>query len=291
MLRYFNKKNLEQLSKGVAATLAVPFGKKIEKAVSTIIDDTSPTAYDAKIDEIYNQTHIGGGNHRLFDGSHTPSAMWEKVKEALPDDSRTDEIKNYFLSMFKDLQTVKGIPLTNIENKASYDQAVQSLSGTFGISKSWFHDILTVNLSEFFSTTIGVMAFIFKWKEREKKEFTQLASALLTAAAVGANPFLFIVSLISLGSSYTKVKRKKDFQKNFIKGTLGMGSFILAASMFSSPLLGLVFGICVAITVKKKLDTIDEQEIIKWVKNKFKEHKELIIGAAAGVGIASLTGI
>ena len=48
------------------------------------------------IDKIYNTTGIGSYSHRLFDESHSPLAMWEKVKATLPDDSRTEEIKNYF---------------------------------------------------------------------------------------------------------------------------------------------------------------------------------------------------
>ena len=47
--------------------------------------------YDAKIDEFYNATHIGGFTHRHFDGSHTPLQMWEKVKEALPDDTNFED--------------------------------------------------------------------------------------------------------------------------------------------------------------------------------------------------------
>lgn len=290
MLYFFKKKNLNKIAASLAATFAIPFGNRIEKAVVHIVDE-SPTLYDAKIDEIYNATHIGGGNHRLFDESHSPILMWEKVKATLPNDYRTEEISNYFFSLIKDMQTIKGIPLFNIDNKAAYDQAVQKMSSTFSIKKSWFADALTINLSEFFVTTVGVLAFFYKWKEREKEEFADLASTLLTAAAVGANPFLFVASLISLGASFTKDKKKKNFKKGSIRGFFGMGSFFLAAAVFKTPLLGLIFGLCISLTVRKILKNIPEKEIIFWIKEEFKKHKKLIIGVGVGVGVTSLTGL
>tara|TARA_Y100001958_G_C21133401_1_gene474093 strand:+ start:110 stop:991 length:882 start_codon:yes stop_codon:yes gene_type:complete len=293
MLRYFKKKNFNKLVKAVAVLPALPFGKKLEKSVGYVIDEKA-TVYDDYVDRIYNATHIGGPNHRLFDGSHSPLAMWEKIKETLPDDSRTEEIKNYVISMVKDMQTIKGIPLVNIDNKETYDKVVNSLSLNFGIKKSWFSDMLTINLAEFFVSTLGVLAFIYSWNEREKKEFADLSSTLITSAAFTANPFLFVASLISLGCSYTKAKTKKLKRENIrgmIKGFAGMGSFFMAFSVFSTPLFGLIFGICVATTVRKSLNLIPEKEIKKWIKNKYKKNEKIIKGAAIGVGVAWLTGV
>ena len=89
MLRYFKKKNYEKLVKALAVLPALPFGKKLEKSVGHVIDDT-PTVYDDYVDRIYNATRIGGPDHRMFDDSHSPIAMWEKIKNTLPDDSRTE---------------------------------------------------------------------------------------------------------------------------------------------------------------------------------------------------------
>ena len=290
MLYFFKKKNLNKIAASLAATFSLPFGKKIEKAVAHIVDE-SPTVYDDKIDEIYNATHIGGPNHRIFDESHSPILMWEKVKATLPDDYRTEEIANYFLSLIKDMQTIKGIPLFNINNKELYDQTVEKMSLTFSIKKSWFADAITINLSEFFVTTIGFLAFFYSWDKRDKAEFADIASTLLASATFGANPFLFVISLISLGASFTKDKKKKNFKKGSIRGFLGMGSFFLAAAVFKTPLLGLIFGTCVALTVRKILKKIPEKEIVSWIKEEFKKHKKLIVGVGVGVGITSLTGL
>ena len=42
------------------------FGKKIEKSLSSIIDDKA-TIYDEQIDKFYNETHIGGFTYRHFE--------------------------------------------------------------------------------------------------------------------------------------------------------------------------------------------------------------------------------
>ena len=212
---YFIKK-LRQAALGIAGLFSVPFGKKIEKSFSNIIDNKA-TVYDAKIDQFYNQTHIGGYTHRHFDGSHTPAKMWEKVKEALPDDSNYEELKNYILSLTKDLQTPMGIPLINIDNKESFEKFAAHMGEKFAVKKSWLLDIQSVNLSEIFGATLGVVALMFGWKEHEKEEFANLASSLILAGAVGANPILLIVSIVSWAKSYTKNKKKRHLKREQLK--------------------------------------------------------------------------
>ena len=152
------KKQFNTVSIAVSGLLAVPYGKQLEKFFSKIIDET-PTVYDKAIDKFYNETGIASYLHRLFDHSHSPIMMWEKVKETLPNDSNLDELKNYFISMAKDLQTPMGIPLHNIENKEAYDLLVSKISSTFLIKKQWLYDIQEVNLLEVFSSTLGVVAY------------------------------------------------------------------------------------------------------------------------------------
>ena len=227
---YFIKK-IRQAALGIAGLFSVPFGKKIEKSISNIIDDKA-TVYDDRIDKFYNETFIGGFTHRHFDGSHTPMQMWEKVKEALPNDTKLEELKNYFISLTKDLQTPMGIPLHNIDNKEAYDKFSTYMSNNFAVKKSWLLDFQSVNLSEIFGATIGVVALLFGWKKNEKEEFAELASSLILAGAVSANPILLVVSLTSWAKSYTKEKNKRSHKEGTIKGLLGMGSFILTASLF-----------------------------------------------------------
>ena len=267
-----------KISIGLSGLLAVPYGKQLEKFFSNIIEET-PTVYDKAIDKFYNDTGIGSYLHRLFDNSHSPMLMWEKVKNTLPDDSNFEELKNYFISMAKDLQTPMGIPLHNIEDKVSYDKLASIISEKFFIKKSWLYDLQTVNLLEVFSSTLGVVALFFGWKKKDKQEFAELCASLGLAGAVGANPILLIISIVSLAKSYTQNKNKNKFKTGTLKGFVGMGSFIMTASLFSSPLIGIIVGLAVAVSVKKSLKKIDYQEVYDWFKENISKYADTISNA------------
>ena len=267
-----------KISIGLSGLLAVPYGKQLEKFFSNIIEET-PTVYDKAIDKFYNDTGIGSYLHRLYDNSHSPILMWEKVKNTLPDDSNFEELKNYFISMAKDLQTPMGIPLHNIEDKVSYDKLASIISEKFFIKKSWLYDLQTVNLLEVFSSTLGVVALFFGWKKKDKQEFAELCASLGLAGAVGANPILLIISIVSLAKSYTQNKNKNKFKTGTLKGFVGMGSFIMTASLFSSPLIGIIVGLAVAVSVKKSLKKIDYQEVYDWFKENISKYADTISNA------------
>ena len=272
------KNKLNTVSVALSGLLAVPYGKQLEKFVSNIIDET-PTLYDKAIDKNYNETGIGSYPHRLFDDSHSPIKMWEKVRETLPDDSNLEELKNYFISMAKDLQTPMGIPLHNIENMEAYNSLVSKISSTFFIKTKWLYDFQSVDVLEVLSSTIGVVALFFGWKKKDKEEFAELCASLGLAGAVGANPFLLIIALIALAKSYTQNKNKNKFKRGSLRGFVGMGSFIMTASLFSSPLLGIIIGLVVAIILKKKMKEMNFSEIYEWFKENIKKYAETISNA------------
>ena len=272
------KKKINKVSVVVSGLLSVPYGKQLEKFFSNIVDET-PSVYDKAIDKFYNDTGIGSYLHRLFDHSHSPVKMWEKVRDALPNDSNVDELKNYFISMVKDLQTPMGIPLHNIENKEAYDLLVSKISSTFLIKKQWLYDIQEVNLLEVFSSTLGVVALFFGWKKKDKEEFAELCASLGLAGAVGANPLLLIISLVSLAKAYTQNKNKNKFNKGPLRGFVGMGSFIMTASLFSSPIIGVIIGLAVAISVKKSLKKLEFQEVYDWFKENITKYADAISSA------------
>ena len=269
---------INKLSVGLSGLLAVPYGKQLERFFSKIIEET-PSIYDKAIDKFYNETHIAGHLHRLFDGSHSPIKMWEKVKETLPNDSNFEELKNYFISMAKDLQTPMGIPLHNIENIEAYKSLASQISNTFLIKKQWLYDFQSVDVLEVLSSTIGVVALFFGWKKKDKEEFAELCASLGLAGAVGANPFLLIIALIALAKSYTQNKNKNKFKRGSLRGFVGMGSFIMTASLFSSPILGVIIGLVVAISVKKAFKKIEFQEVYDWFKENITKYAETISNA------------
>ena len=246
--------------------LATDFHNGFEKWVGKLINDT-PTAYDKTIDSNYIATHIGSWKHRLFDGSHTPHEMWDKVKSTFPDDSRLEELQAYFLSMMKDLQTPAGLPFMTI-SKDGYDKTTSYLKNQFGIPSNWYYDIQTVNLAEIFGSTLGALAVIFNWNKKDKEIFGEIASSLFISGMIGGNPLVIIMSLVTLARAYSLHKRKKGY--NFIKPGLKKGGltsslFIGMMYVLSAPLLiELITAFIVVLIARKYFAKISFKEIYDW---------------------------
>lgn len=62
-----------------------------------------------------------------------------------------------------------GIPLININNKESFDKFAEFMNQKFAIKTSWLLDIQSVNLSEIFGATLGVVALFLVGKNMKKK--------------------------------------------------------------------------------------------------------------------------
>lgn len=81
---------------------------------------SASTIYDKAMDAEYLKSHLGGGEHRLFDGGHTLSGSWEAVKDALPDDNFAQEVTAWTQSYLKDLTTTNDMPFFNLD-KENFD--------------------------------------------------------------------------------------------------------------------------------------------------------------------------
>ena len=81
-----------------------------------------------------------------------------------------------------------------------------------------------------------------------------------------------------------------SFKEGTIKGLLGMGSFIMTASLFASPLLGIIIGLVVLIVVKRQLKKIEVSEIYDWFRDQIKKHGKTLATLGGGAGIAVMMG-
>lgn len=69
-----------------------------------------------------------------------------------------------------------------------------------------------------------------------------------------------------------------------------MGSFIMTASLFASPLLGIIIGLVVLIIVKKQLRKIQVSEIYDWFKEQIKKHSKTLAAMGGGAAFAVMMG-
>ena len=245
--------------------LATDFSRKFENWFGELTESTA-TIYDKAVDEAYNKTHEGGWLHRLFDGSHDPVSMWNIVKDTKLDDTRKEELIAFLETFLKDFNTYAGLPLFSI-TKESYDKVAGQLSSTFHIPKNWFADIQTLNGAELIGSSIGVLALIFNWNTEDREKFGDLMSSLTIAGAFAGNPLTLIIATIYLGRHYNKQKNKKFFSKDTLtgikKGTLTTLVFISTSAMIGGAAwIGLVFGLILAVIVRKRHQDISIRNIL-----------------------------
>ncbi|MBW2038242.1 MAG: hypothetical protein JRI46_01375 [Deltaproteobacteria bacterium] len=253
------------------AILASDFSRNMESWLGHMFNEGIPSIYDKAADAVYIATHIGGGHlHRLFDSSHTLWGMWDKVKDASPDDSFLQEIVGYTTALGKDLSSSVGIPLFDW-SKSSYDQVASALNSTFHIPKSWFSDLLHVNTTELIGTSIGTIAVALNWNKKQVREFSSLAGSLGISSIASANPVLAVVALTALAKSFADAKQKGDYSEfvnGLAKGGVGTGAFLATASAIGGPVwVGLLAGTCVGAVVHKTMGTVQVSQISTFIEN------------------------
>lgn len=252
------------------AILASDFGSSMDSWLGRMFNEGIPSVYDKAVDAVYNQTHIGGGHlHRLFDGSHTPWGMWEKVQGAQPDDSLTEEVAGYVSAFWKDLSSPVGIPVMDLSPE-SYHQMADHLNSIFGIPRAWFADMLHVNATDLIGSSIGVIAVSMNWKSGDQKRFARLVGSLGISALAKANPALAVVTLAAAAKSYNDARSTDtyaDCVDGLVKGGVGTGVFLATASAVGGPaFVGVLAGMCVGAAVHRCMDTVNISDIREYVE-------------------------
>ena len=94
------------------AMLANGLSTEINDLVQNMVKG-SPTIYDKAMDAEFIATHIGGAQHRLFDGGHTIFGAFRAGHSASPDDSIIQEAMGTLQGLLRDVSTPGGLPLAN----------------------------------------------------------------------------------------------------------------------------------------------------------------------------------
>jgi len=231
------------------------------------IDATNnPNAYDDSVDAIYNETHIGGGSHRLFDESHTLGGIFEKVKDTYQDDSFLQEVIASVSVWLKDVTTPSGMPFVNIDNKNHYDQSAQWMSDNIpGASKQWFYDLHMYDIFEILTTTCGAIGALFFFKKEDYKKLNELLGSMSILSILSANPLMGI-SVITITAYTYYTKKKKLNVKNMSKG---VAKSAIAWTIFSILGLKLIIHIIILLVAYRliKKSSIKGEDIYMHIKN------------------------
>ena len=176
----------------VASTLSTD----LNSLLSSLVKGPA-SIYDKAMDAEYLATHIGGANHRMFDGGHTILGAFRAVRDAAPDDTIVDEAMGYMQSLLRDMTTPKGLPLATW-NKATYDEVASFLASELRIPKDWFYGLNSYDSAQLLGATIGVVATALCCNRASTESFAKLVGGMGVSALVRANPLLLVVTVVAL---------------------------------------------------------------------------------------------
>ena len=182
----------------------------------------SATIYDKAMDAEYLASHIGGGNHRMFDGGHTILGAIKAIRDASPDDTIIAETMGFLESIFRDMSTPKGLPLANWD-KATYDQVAEYLKSNLGIPKDYFYDLNSYKTPELLAGVIGVVATALCWNRADTEDFSRLVGGMGVSAVMGANPLLLLVTVVALARAFHKAHHAGEYTE-LVDGHLKVAS-------------------------------------------------------------------
>ena len=258
------------LAGGLLATTQGLLASALSTDLNALLQSTvegSATVYDKALDATYLATHIGGGNHRLFDGGHTVAGAIAAVRDASPDDTVIQEAMGFVQAMFKDVTTPKGLPLANWD-KATYDRVSEYLQSNFGIPKDWFYDLNSYTAPELLGGVVGVVATALMWNRADTEQFSTLVAGMGVSAAMSANPLLLVVTVVALAKAFHKARQEgeyAEFVEGHLKGGIGAGASLAAASqvaVLGGPAgLALLAGLSAGILSHKATDKVSVRQI------------------------------
>lgn len=231
------------------------------------LEHTTPREYDKIMDQVYNSTHIGGGGHRSFDGSHTISGSWDKIKAETGD----VDFGKFINAHFNELVTPEGIPLFNLD-KGSYDQLSNEIADSLGPNvnvgdvRGYFRDINSVNLGEVGVAGLGFAFMAAAIYRGDSKAISRVAASNLCLGICTGNPFQIITGLSGVAHGvYTGKIKSLDLLRGAAPTLSGVGAYYVAGELFklgkgSSLILSLGAGVATNFLIDK-LES-DKQKLV-----------------------------
>ena len=240
---------------------------KLANDLNDLLQNTvkgAATIYDKAMDAGYRETHIGGPNHRLFDGGHTISGAIDAAREASPDDTIIEEAWETVQGLLRDGTTERGLPLATWD-KATYDRVAETLTSNFHISKDWFYNLNTYDAAELLGASIGVVSLALHWNRADTETFSRLVGSMGMSATIGANPLLLVVTVVALAKAFHKAHQTgeyAEFVDGQVKGALSTLVTVSVVGVAGGPAgAGLLVGLVAGVLASKATENVSVVQI------------------------------
>jgi hypothetical protein len=200
------------------------------------LTESTATLYDKALDAEYLRTHVGGGNHRLFDDGHDLVSAWDRVKSASGDDSFQREVVGYAQALWKDVTTSQGLPFATWD-QASFGDFADAL-GKLGISKQWTYDLVSYDVFEVLSAGLGCVGLMFALNRQDLEKLSELLGAMGITSILSANPLTGLVAIAVTAYAYRK-KRDGNDEPGLDSARMVKGALVAGLSSATFMMLGL----------------------------------------------------
>lgn len=258
----FSKSKSADMTTASLAFLSMPELLKWSENVT----QSAATIYDKALDAEYLRTHIGGGNHRMFDGGHDLATAWDAVASASEDDSTKQEVVGYMSAIWKDVTTEKGLPFVTW-SKDSYDASADWLSSTVPfVSKSWFYDLMSFDVFELLSSSLGIAGLLFALSKRDIEKLSEILGSMGIVAIISANPLMGLAVVFCTAHTYASNKRRLNRRKL----ATGAGMAGLSIGIFSVLGLPLLIELGIVLVVSKivKQSVLENDQFLAMMKQR-----------------------
>ena len=173
-------------------------------------------------------------------------------------------IKNrlYFLNLFSSL--------IHSTYSKSYNIIYDQFNEAVKIPQKWIEDIKHVEFNELLASSIGPLALFFSWKKKQKEEFYEIASGVLSSSFIHGDPIGSITAIVVLAYKYNQTSNKQELRNlkwGIIKGSLSIGTFALTIKSMGLSLLSFLVGLCVVAVVRKTVSSLRFFEYIKFLRS------------------------
>lgn len=226
------------------------------------------TVYDKILDQNYIDTHIGGGNHRMFDGGHDIVNAWVKINNANLNDSFLTRTKGYSLALWKDVTTPRGLPLVTW-NKESYEKTANwACKNIPGMTKARFYDFMSFDIFDIIGAGVGIASFFYYANKNDHDKVNEVIGSIAITSIISANPLmaLTLLGIIPYAIFYKNI----DIKTKVLLKSAGLSLVSIAAfTAFRAPLL-IKTGVSIISTMGMKKYVFENKQLGEYIiNNKF----------------------
>jgi hypothetical protein len=193
-----------------------------------------PTEYDRIMDRVYAETHIGGGQHRAFDGSHTFTGSYEKIGQITGDVDAYEYLKAHV----NELVTPEGIPLFTLDRGELHglSNEISAALGDHvspGQIRTFTVDLNGFGAAEVLSATVGVGFMLMAARSGNPSAISRVVSLNLCVGLASANPLQIFAGLVGLGHGIAAGKIEAwGLLAGALPAAAGLTAFELASDVF-----------------------------------------------------------